>query len=481
MDSLDATYRPDSTQASIGSIATGIDGRRGRISVKGIGGGAWMLVKRWRRILIPVGILMASVAGCSILTATAPEVQREAKPERTWTVDAVAAARADHQPRITLLGTVAAGRSVDLRALVAGTVDEVSPVLNDGGVVREGELLMTVEPLDYELALAEIRASLNEAAARLDEYRATVGAEGQQLELRRRELARNQELFKKGAVAAPRLEQTQIAATQAEQSFNAAEARVRQQQAVVERLTAALKKAEVDLQRTRLVAPFDAFVGGVGVEKGMRISPADRVAVLSGSTALEAKVTLPTEAYGRLVADGNGVIGRPAEVVWTLGSERLTYPAHIERVIDRIDTATGGVGLFVRLDGNFIDAPLRPGAFVEVNVPDRTYPGVVQLPATALHGNDRMYVVNAEGRLDARTVEVVSRDGGAVYVGEGLQDGDKVVTTRFQEIAPGLKVTIRGEQPSAGEAKPEATVGQTAEKPDTTATDGEAKTGEAGQ
>lgn len=461
MDSLDATFRPVVASAASETVAAPSVGR-GRINLSGIGRASWRMAKRWRRPLIPMAILLGSAVAYWTLTVTKPEVQREAKPEQVWAVDTVVAYRTDHQPTIQLLGTVAAGRWVDLRALVAGTVEEVSPVLNDGGVVREGELLMTIEPLDYELTVVETRAQLDEAKARLDEFRANVEAEEakvalarQQLELRRRELTRNQELFKKGAIAAPRLEQTQLTVAQEEQTFTAAEnnwrameARVRQQEAVVERLGAALRKAETDLQRTRLVAPFDAFVGNVNAERGMRIGPSDRVATLSGTTALEAQVTLPTDAYGRLASDGQGILGRPAEVVWNLGGTQLSYPAHVERVIDRIDTAAGGVGIYVRLDGNFVDAPLRPGAFVQVKVPDRTYQSVVQLPPTALHGEDRVYVINAENRLDIRTVQVVSRDGGAVYIGAGLEDGDKVVTTRFQEIGPGLKVSIRGEATS---------------------------------
>lgn len=436
MDSLDTTLRPG--MAAAAAYPTVLPGRSAAKQA------ALRLVSRWRRLLIALGLLLLSILGLVIMVATAPQVQREPRPERTWAVDATVAHRTDHQPTVTLLGTLVPGRNADLRALVAGTVAEVSPAFRTGGIVREGDLLLSIEALDYELVRTEVAAQLAEARARLDEFRAAVATERQQMELRQRELARNQDLFKKGAIAAPRMEQTQLATNQQEQAFRAAEARVRQQEAVVDRLTAALRKAETDLQRTRLVAPFDGFVGQVNAETGMRLSPADRVATLSGSSGLEARVNLPTDVYGRLAADGAGIIGRQAEVIWAVGGEEFRYPATIARVIDRMDTATGGVGIFVRLEGDFLEAPLRPGAFVRVAVPDRAYSGVIQLPVNALHGDDRVYVVNGEGRLDARTVEIASRDGGSVYVRTGIEDGEQVVTTRFQEIAPGLKVTVRG-------------------------------------
>ncbi|WP_114392540.1 efflux RND transporter periplasmic adaptor subunit [Oleisolibacter albus] len=431
-------------------------------------------LRRWRRGLVALGILLAGISGLAVLVASKPEVPREARPERVWSVDAIPAAAATHQPQISLLGTMQPGRTVELRALVGGTVVAVSPALRNGGVVRAGDLLLQVEPLDYELALAETRAGLAEARARLDELRATSAAEKaklqfarQQLDLRERDLTRSQQLFEKGTIAAPRLEQAQVAMAQERQSFTAAqndvaagEARVRQQEAAVQRLEAQLGRAEADLARTRLVAPFDGFVGRVGAEQGMRLSPADRVAELSGAEGLEAQVTLSTEAYGRLAAessDGRGVIGRPARVVWTLGSTPLVYPARVERVVDRLDTASGGVTLFVRLEGSVLDQPLRPGAFVQVEIPDRAYAAVVRLPVTALHEGGRVYVVGAGDRLEARPVTVAASSADSVYVADGLAAGDRVVTTRFQEIAPGIKVALRGAAPEkavAGEVRP---------------------------
>lgn len=439
MDTVDMTFRRDAAQ----TVATPVDPeiappRRRRFSPGALArpGSGWALrqLMRWRRGLMAILILGLGIAGMATLVATKPEVTREARPERVWTVDVVTATRADHRPEIRLLGTVDSGRTAELRPLVAGTVASVSPALKDGGVIRAGEPLLTIEPLDYKLIVAETEASLDQARARLDELRAN-------LQVRERDAARAAELFKKGAVAAPRFEES-------ENALRVEQARVRQQEAQIAQLEAKLTKAQTDLARTELRAPFDAFVGRVNAEEGMRVSQGDRVAVLSGAEGLEAAVNLPTDAYGRLVADGGGIVGRPAEVVWRLGDTTLTYPARVERVVDRITTAAGGVTLYVRLEGNFVDAPLRPGAFVDVLVPDRSYDGVVQLPPTALHGEETVYVVGADDRLQARTVEVVARDNGAVYVGKGLEAGDRIVTTRFQEIAPGLKVGFRG-QPAA--------------------------------
>lgn len=420
---------------------------------------------RTKRALAIGGVLLLGVSGFTLMVASKPEVAREDRPERVWAVDAVSVARADHQPDMSLMGTLVAGRSAELRPLVAGTVKSVSPALRDGGLVKAGDTLLEIDPWDYELTVRETRAQLAEARARLDELRASAAAEKSRAELARQQLAikereqdRAQALFDKGTISIARLEQIQAQLAAEHQTLAAMEngsqaggARVRQQEAAIERLKAQLDRAETDLVRTKLTAPFDAFVGQTAAETGMRVSAGDRVALLSGTEGLEARVTLSTEAYGRLAADGTGIVGRQALVTWKLGEQRMTYPAKVERVIDRIDTATGGVTIFVRLETQSLDQPLRPGAFVEVGLPDRAYAGVHRLPVTAMHGNDTVYVANAEGRLESAKVHVVARTTDSVFIDKGLADGAKVVTTRFQEIGPGLKVSFRGEEAPAAQ------------------------------
>jgi len=413
---------------------------------------------RHKRGTVALGILAAGIVLLTGLVATAPDVAREARPERVWAVDVVTAEMRDHRPLTRFAGTVVPSRSLELRPMVGGTVAEMSANLVNGGVVRAGDTLLTLDPVDHELHLKRATASLEEAKARLRELEAGVEAHRirldiarRQLDLRNAELARNNELFKNGTIAAPRLEQAKLAQAAEEQAvaqqtsaYAAQQAQVSQQEAAIARLSAELEQARINLERTRIKAPFDAFVGQVRAETGMLLSPSDQVAKLVAAERLEVFITVPTEFYGRLVQAGEPAVGRQATVVWRMGASELSYAARIERIAEAIDTASGGVGLHLTVPGNFLDQSLRPGAFVDVMIEDRTFPSVVALPGVALHGEDTVYVVSAEDRLEARTVDLASRQNGLVFVSSGLSSGDRVVTTRFPEIAPGLKVAPRG-------------------------------------
>jgi RND family efflux transporter MFP subunit len=202
-----------------------------------------------------------------------------------------------------------------------------------------------------------------------------------------------------------------------------------------------LRRARRNLEETRLTAPFDGFLVEVDAHIGRRVGVGDRVARLYDATRLEARFHLSHAKFARLRGGGD-FIGRPVRIVWRVGDEALAYDGVIDRVDGRIDPASGGVDLFARIKGSGRDLPLRPGAFVEVEVADAAYENVIRLPESALYGGDTVYVVE-DGRLAPRRVEVAVRDGTAVFVRAEIAVGSQVVTTRFAEIGPGVMVEIR--------------------------------------
>jgi RND family efflux transporter MFP subunit len=270
------------------------------------------------------------------------------------------------------------------------------------------------------------------------------------LALRQRDLERAERLKARGTISDKGLDEARLALNQQSLAFvtrrsmvKAEAARLEQQKAAIDRLRVGVRRAERDLEQARLEAPFDGFLLDVSAHAGKRLSVNDRVARLIDSDRLEARIHLSDAQYGRLLAvDGRGVIGRDAAVTWRVGAEALTFRARIERVAGRVDPASGGVALYARIAGAGSDTPLRPGAFVSVRIADRRYDDVARLPESALQGDDSVYVVK-DGRLQARQVAVVARDGTALLVRGELVSGDRVVTTRFPEIGPGALVEVR--------------------------------------
>ena len=411
---------------------------------------------RFLKIALPLLTLVCAVLAVGYLRATKPEIERTGFEERARPIAAVTVEILDVQPSISAYGEVVAQRDVELRALVAGPVVAVGENFVNGGTVRAGDLLVEIDPFEYRAAVTEAEAALAEARAQLAESRAELGAEESglaedrtQLALAERELARREALLAKGTAAQKTVDDALVRRSERARAVSATErraaglrARLARQDAVIARSRVALERAERDLENTRLIAPFDGYLTGISAALGKRLGVNDRVVRLLDQARLDIRIQLSDGDYGRLVSSAAGLRGRPVEVTWRAGERNFPFRAVIQRADGEVDAASGGVRVYARIEDAGARVPLRPGAFVEVRIPDRVYRGAARLPETALVGGDTVYAV-VEGRLEPRPVALLARVGNDVVVSGGIADGERVATTRFPEIGPGVKVQVR--------------------------------------
>ena len=411
--------------------------------------------RRLRRALLPLLVLGAGVGAFLAMMATRTAILPEAPGERVWAVEAKAVLLETTRPRIPLFGQAVAGRSVELRPLVAGRVAAVGPGFREGGYVAEGELLIAIDRFDFDTALelraaelVEARAGLSEVEADLAGARDQLDEDARQLALLRREADRRRQLRERGAISQKSLDDAELALSRQQQASSQRRnavarftARAARQQAAIRRAEAALARAERDLAETRLTAPFAGWLVGIGVEVGKQVGTAERVARLVDASRLEIGVTIPNDIFGALDA-GEGVVGRRLEAVWRTGAAARRFPARIARLEGEIDAASGGVAAFASLDALPEDTRLRAGAFVEVFLEGPEFRDAARLPASAVFDGERVYRIGADDRLEAVRVRVRASEGESLLVQGPLEDGQRIVLTRFPEIAPGVKVAV---------------------------------------
>jgi len=407
------------------------------------------------KFILPLLVLILAGAGATALVKSRPEPERRAAEEKSWIVEAKTVRFTDERPDLTLFGEIVAGRKVDMRPLVAGRIVEVGPDFVEGGVVRKGALLVAIDPFDYEADVAERKAERDEAFARLREIRAEYNGvkallthDKAQIDIRRRDVARREKLRGSGASSAKALDDSRLALIDNEQRLVDREraveswrAKISQQQATIARLAVALKRAQRDLEETRLMAPFDGFLLNVEAEIGKRIGTGDRVGNLIDAGRLDVRFHVSNAKFAELRAD-EGFVGRVARVYWQGDVGAKPFEAVLERESSEIESGSGGVNLYARLRGVGAETVLRPGAFVRVVVSGQKYSGVARLPETALYEQDTLYVVT-DGRLQARKTVLLTRLGTEILVRGGVAEGDTVLTTRMAEVGNGVKVTAR--------------------------------------
>lgn len=405
------------------------------------------------KIVLPIFLVAISVAGAGYFRATKPEVAPAPATEQVWDVRAATIERRDHQPRLVLYGELVAGREVTIRPKVAGEVVEASEKLLIGSRVAKGELILRIDPFEYETAIDDLRAQRVEAEAKRQELAANRAMEAMLLDLDReqrslitRDVQRYERLSDSRAASEKALDDARIAlsrqigtVSQREQSIVMLDAKLVQQDAAIDRLSIAEKRAARDLSDTTVIAPFAGVIAEVNAQIGQQLGVNDAVARLIDDQSLEISFQLSDADFGRLWQ--RGLIGQHVNGRWKLGRTEFALRATIARVVPTIDPSAGGVTVYASIDDNPDNVPLRPGAFIEVDMLDRLYEDVVELPASALFGERTVYVIE-DRRLHAKTVDLVAAQGDRVLIETDLADGSSVLASRLAEVGPGLLVEV---------------------------------------
>ena len=361
------------------------------------------------------------------------------------------------RPRIPLFGQAVAGRSVDLRPLVAGARGGGSGRdFREGGYVAAGDLLVAIDPLRFRdgacapgrRARRSPRRPARGRGGPCRRARPSWARDRRQLDLLRREAGRKRRLRERGAISQKALDDGELALSRQQQASSQRRnavarftARIERQQAAIRRVETALARAKRDLAETRLTSPFAGWLVDIGVEVGKQVGTAERVARLVDASRLEIGVTIPNDIFGALDA-GEGVVGRRLEAVWRTGAAARRFPARIVRLGGEIDAASGGITAFASLGALPEDTRLRAGAFVELFLEGPEFRDAVRLPAAAVFDGERVYRIGADDRLEAVEVRVRASEGESLLVQGPLENGQRIVLTRFPEIAAGVRVAV---------------------------------------
>ena len=370
-------------------------------------------------------------------------------------VAVVAAEPGDHGSTLFAYGEIIARRSADVRARVGGPVIHVSDQFANGAPVTAGDILLELDPFEYERRVEETGAAVREAEARLTETRETsrhqnelVVLAEERRNLTRSEYERQADLAEQNISARRTLEAAQSKLSSAEadlttrrQQAAASAARIAQQEAVLERLQAAAARSRRALSDTRIRAAFNGRLAQVSADLGQQVAPGERIARLIDTNALEVRFFIPEGQLARLADIADGGIGAICVVSWRTDGGVRTYTARVTRIEGEIQAGRAGVHVYALISETSLDAdPIRPGAFVEVELYEESHVGTFRLPYEAVRAGPSVLVV-ADGVAEAREVGVVARAGNQILVRGNLAD-EHVIVTRSAELTPGDLVRV---------------------------------------
>jgi RND family efflux transporter MFP subunit len=334
-------------------------------------------------------------------------------------------------------GTVRPLREIDLVPQVGGKLVYVSPSLVNGGVFRKDELLLRIDPVDYQLAVTLARAKVKDAESRLQVAEEEAAAARDEWRLLY-EGSSNENSKPPPLVA----KEPQLAAAKAELEADEAD----------------LRKALLNLERTELRAPFNGRVGEENVDIGQYVSPGQSLGSLYSTEAAEIVVPLEGEALfwfdvpGFTSKDGRG---SPTLIKASIAGRDLSWSGKVVRTEGKLDERTRMINVVVRVEQPYAKKPpLVFGLFVTVEIEGRIIPNGAVIPRAILHQGDIVWVVGEDSRLQFRQVEVGRIQGDEVVITGGLEDGERLVTTPLKAVTDGMTVRVVGEEQVSARESP---------------------------
>ncbi len=381
--------------------------------------------------LLPIAIFGGLLLVAVIIRMNPPEApQRLAFSGPMMTVETRIVTEINYPIVLESYGTVQPRTRSILVAQVGGQIVSVNPNVRDGGFFEEGDVLANIDPRDYEAdvriagaLLTDAQQTLAEAEARTNQAREDwdrLGNTGEAPDL---------------VLRIPQLESAKARIISAE---------------------SALRKTELDLERTQIIAPFAGRVLRKLVDLGQVVSPNTQLAEIYATDVVEIRLPLRNRdlpfidlpesyRYGNVTHAAGGQVVIHSD----LGGEE-SWDATLIRTEGAIDEIARQLHVIAQIEDPFgrdheYHAPLKIGQYVTARLEGKTVPGALVIPNNTIYQGTYVYTVEDEilRRVD---IEIAWQNDDEAVIAAGLEPGDVLVTTPLGQLTSGIRVSVVGEE-----------------------------------
>ncbi|MGF1682750.1 efflux RND transporter periplasmic adaptor subunit [Photobacterium minamisatsumaniensis] len=388
------------------------------------------------KVLLPCTILAAGIYTTNALMEGKPKHHRPAGTPPARLVDVYNVEYSNEAPTIVAQGDVIAKRSVNLRSQLRGTITELPHHLIPGGFVRQGETLVTLDKRDYYLAVKEAEAVLDRQQALYDVEVGRRRAAEMEYQLSGQDLSEED--------LALVLRHPQLAQIEADTA----------------RSQASLEKAIINYDRTQITAPFDGQIINIDTAEGSQVRDNTVLMDIVATDTFWLKASMPAQQLQWLTipsADrhlynhqddcfGSQVIIRnPNE--WGANQYREGCVTSLLPELDpRIKTAS----VLIKIDDPLAQKPENHGkpavllnAFLHAEFSAKPIEDAVKLPRRYLQKDQFVWIMDDQNKLEARDVMIAHRGQKTVLITDGLNPGDRIVTSPLIGAIEGIALKLR--------------------------------------
>ncbi len=422
---------------------------------------------RLMRVIIVLGVALGG-AFWLFTTGEAPDKKPVTPPPPGVSVSVVNPEA--HTMAVDALGTVVPRTKVNLAAEVAGRIDYIHPAFREGGMIRENDVLITIDRRSFRLDRAaaairvdQARADIRHLAGEIENLKADAGLARTNMALSQKEVERIRALTKNQFASKTSLDK-------AEQQFLAARIQLQsvenglaltptlmaQKQAALAMAENDLAKADLVLEKSQIRARFDGFVLSKQAEPGEYVNPGQVLGAVYEQAGLDVDVGIPFEEIKWLRAAFE-VGAMPLVRVSIANLEQGSSPvwkARVARIKARVDEKTRTLPMTLEIDplestptnhGQFGANPLnrlKPGTFVKCRIFGEVHKNIFRLPRHLLR-SDNTLLIAKKNRLDIRQVSLLRKFEDQIFINRGLTPGDLIITSPLPGARAGMALNVK--------------------------------------
>ncbi|MCC3861586.1 efflux RND transporter periplasmic adaptor subunit [Pseudemcibacter aquimaris] len=359
-----------------------------------------------KRILPGLLVLGIGVGVAFTIVSFGPEPESQESEVLARTIRSVEAKTSDVKLFVESQGTVAARQVINLIPQVAGEITYVSPKFVAGGRFKKGELILKIDPRDYELAVITAESSIAERKQRVMQEE----AEGALAKAEWEELGQGEASDltlripqREGAIAALRSAE------------------------------ASLSRAKLDLERTEIRAPYDGLLTAKSVDLGQFLNRGNTIGTYHSTELLEVRLPLTNRDIAQFDLAGlqSGEKQYDVRLKGQFANKENIWNGRVVRTEGTIDVNSRILYVVAELKGDELfspddGAPITIGQFVSAEIEGRSVENIVRLPRESLRQGNQVLIVDSENKLRTRMVEVLETNSDYVIIASGIEDGDIV-------------------------------------------------------
>jgi RND family efflux transporter MFP subunit len=391
------------------------------------------VVSRNKQVFFSIVMLAGSVVITTILYLNRPATIIEEPVRTIVTVDVTEVVKQNLRIPIQAQGTVTPLQETSVMSEVNGRIIEVSPSFIVGGFVSKDDVLLRIDPRNYETSLLRAEASVKSAQSNLAQETGRAKVAEQEWKKTPRGKQRTQ-ASKDLYLRKPQLDQAlaQMLAAQAD-----------------------LNTARDNLERTSIRAPYDALIRTKHSELGQFVAAGTPLADLFSVEYAQVRLPIPQNKleYLELPELGTMQNGSPIDLYTEVGGQVKHWNAYLHHTEGVFDARSRVLFSVARIEDPYglqhpHSEPLRIGTFVNASIQGKELLDIVRLPRYIIRAGNNVWVIDETGLLRTRSVTLLRTGGDFVYVSAGLNDGELVSLTTLDNSFEGAQVRIESQIPS---------------------------------